>query len=306
MWAVKKIGAAMAALVLCASAFAAEPADKANRKVSFVPTADAASVPPEMAQRKVENSAAPLIFSAPPHESSAEATRIYQPIAAYFSRVLGRAVEYKHPGNWLSYQKEMSRGDYDLVFDGPHLTSWRIAHLQHNALAKIVDDHSFAVVVRKDEGLVTNLKQLAGKKICAMNVPNLDTLALLAEFEPFRQPLIIEGSSWQNILEGVSSGRCTAGTIPSAVLRKLDPGTISVRIVHQSPQMPNGVFSAGTRLTGEEQLKLAHAIVAPEAKSAMTALLSANGAEKGMGLAYKEEYKGQDGALKDVWGLRAK
>jgi hypothetical protein len=245
----------------------------------------------------------PLVFSAPPRESIEEAQRLYQPVADYLSRALGRQVAYVYPRNWLTYQKEMTKGSYDIIFDGAHFNSWRISHIQHNTLAKIPDQQTFAVVTRKDNSQVTSLKQLAGKKVCAMGAANLGTLALQSEFAPERQPLILEQISWSKVYESVIENRCTAATLPVALLRKLDGGGNFTRVIHQSRELPNQAFSAGPRLNGEEQIKLGKALTSPDARAILEPLLSVNGVpNKGLVMASKEEFAGMDTYLKDVWG----
>jgi hypothetical protein len=245
----------------------------------------------------------PLVFSAPPRESADEAQRLYQPVADYLSRALGRQVTYVYPRNWLTYQKEMTKGSYDIIFDGAHFTSWRISNIKHNALAKIPDQQTFAVVTRKDNTQVSALKQLAGKKVCGMGAANLATLSLQSEFAPERQPLILEQVGWNKVYESLIENRCAAATLPMAVLRRLDGGGNFTRIIHQSRELPNQAFSAGPRLTGEEQIKLGKALISPDARTIMEPLLSVNGVpNKGLVLASKEEFAGMDTYLKDVWG----
>lgn len=246
----------------------------------------------------------PLIFSAPPRESYDEAHKLYQPVADHLTRALGRPVTYVYSRNWLTYQKEMTKGSYDIVFDGAHFNSWRISHIQHNTLAKIPDQQTFAVVTRKDEAQITTLKQLAGKKVCAMGSSNLGTLSLQSEFDPVRQPLIVEQIGWNKVYESVMDNRCVAGILPVNVLRKFDGGGNFMRIVHQSRQLPNQAFSASPRLTSDEQIKLARALVSADSRTVIEPLLVANGigAGKGLVLANKEEFAGMDTYLKDVWG----
>jgi ABC-type phosphate/phosphonate transport system substrate-binding protein len=246
----------------------------------------------------------PLVFSAPPRESSEEANKLYQPVAEHLTRALGRPVNFVYSRNWLTYQKEMTKGNYDIVFDGAHFNSWRISHIQHNTLAKIAEQQTFVVVTRKDDTQITSIKQLAGKKVCAMGASNLGTLALQSEFDPVRQPLIVEQIGWTKVYESVMENRCIAGTLPVSVLRKLDGGGNFMRVVHQSRQLPNQAFSASPRLTSDEQVKLAKALTSPEARAVIEPLLAANGVGAGKGLvaANKEEYAGMDTYLKDVWG----
>lgn len=245
-----------------------------------------------------------IVFSAPPREPYEVGREIYQPIVEYLSRVTGKRVVYRQPGNWLTYQTEMLKGGYDLVFDGPHFNSWRMAHQQHNALVRYADDHIFAVIVRKDNVHINDLKQLAGKKVCGLNPPNLGTLAVLGEFDnPARQPVILETLGWEKAYQGVvMENRCVAGIVPVANLNKYDkPGNFS-KIVYRTRAMPNQSFSAGPRVTREDQAKIAQALVAPEATAATAKLRASYGFEKALTRAAREEYAGLDAYLKDVWG----
>lgn len=245
-----------------------------------------------------------LIFSAPPREAYEVGREIYQPLVEYLSRVSGRRVVYRQPGNWLTYQTEMLKGGYDLVFDGPHFNSWRVSHQRHNVLAKFADEHGFAVIVRRDNTAIRDVKQLAGKKICGMNPPNLGTLALTAEFDnPSRQPVIVDSMGWENIYHGVVyQNRCVAGIVPLANLAKYDGNSDFTRIVHRTRTLPNQALSAGPRVTRDEQAKIAAALVAPEAAAATAKLRAAYGADKGFARANRDEYAGLDTYLKDVWG----
>lgn len=274
---------AMAVLAAGATSFAA------TNKSPQEPAADGAPV---------------IVFSAPPRESYEVGREIYQPIVEYLSRVTGKHVVYRQPGNWLTYQTDMLRGTYDLVFDGPHFNSWRITHQRHNALVRYADDHVFAVIVRKDDVRINDIKQLAGKKVCGLNPPNLGTLAVLGEFDnPVRQPVILETLGWEKVYQGVvMESRCVAGIVPVANLNRYDKTGNFSKIVYRTRAMPNQSFSAGPRVTREDQAKIAAALTAPEAEIHLSKLRAAYGFEKGLTRAAREEYAGLDSYLKDVWG----
>ncbi len=246
-----------------------------------------------------------LVFSAPPRESPEEGARLYGPVAEYLSRVTGRKIVYRHPQNWLSYQTEMLKGSYDIVFDGPHFNSWRASHLQHTPLARLQEEHAFSVIVRRHEQEITELKQLAGRKVCALNPPNLGTLALLDEFDnPLRQPLILDSLGWKKVYEGVViDKRCVAGVLPVANLKKYDGGGQFTRILFRTRAMPNQAFSAGPRVPSELQAHIAAALVSTEGKAATAALRAAYGAEQGLVAARKEEYTGLDSYLNGIWAF---
>jgi len=245
-----------------------------------------------------------LVFSAPPRETEEDGIRTYQPIAEYLSRIIGKKIVYKHPSDWLTYQTEMQRGSYDLVFDGPHFNSWRLSNLQHHMLVKVIGEHSFAVVVRKDDKRFTDLKQLAGQKMCGMDPPNLGTLAVLGQFDnPLRQPFIVNNLGWTKVYEGVAfEKKCTAAILPVANLEKFPNSENLVRVLYQTKPLPNQAFSAGPRISPQERAAIAAALISQEGANVTARLRAAFGGDKGLAYATKAEYTGLDVYLKDTWG----
>ncbi|MCR4346051.1 MAG: phosphate/phosphite/phosphonate ABC transporter substrate-binding protein [Sulfuricaulis sp.] len=295
----------LGALLFAAGVSAAEQAPGA-RKTSFAPPESTTSRPSleGVARGLPAGADNVLVFSAPPRETEEDALRTYQPIAEYLSRITNKTIVYRYPKDWLTYQTEMQRGSYDLVFDGPHFNSWRISHLRHSALVKVAGEHAFVVVVRKDEKRITELKQLAGQKVCGMDPPNLGTLSVLEQFDnPARQPLIINSIGWNKAYEAVAfEKKCTAAIVPMASLKKFSNHENVVRVVYTTKTLPNQAFSAGPRITTQDQALIAAALMSQEGSPAVSRLVSAYGGEKGLAYASKEEFAGLDAYLKDSWG----
>lgn len=249
------------------------------------------------------NSTKAIIFTAPPREQPSVGRAKYEPIAQYLSKVLKRNVVYKHPGTWGVYRTKMLRGDYDIIFDGPHFNSYRAEKLNHNILAKVPIKHEFVVIVNKKNGRYKKMDQLAGRTFCAHAPPNLGTLTLLSQFpNPSRQPSIINTKGWDKIYKGVVDGKCTAGILPLANLRKLDRNGRQMKIVFRHHAMPNQAFSAGPRLNSHEQRKIAHALISREATIPTAKLREAYGVGKQFKPANNKEYAGISNYLKNEWG----
>ena len=249
------------------------------------------------------NAAAGYVFAAPPRESAQAAMEIYTPIAEYLSRVTGKPVTFRHTENWVAYQTEMRKGQYDIVFDGPHFNGWRAGKLQHNILVRAPGDHSFVVVVRKDNDKVQELRQLGGRSVCGMSPPNLGTLTVLKEFDnPLRQPVVQSTESWSNIYQAMLNGRCAAAILPTRVLAKYDPQGGSTRSIFKTAIVPNQAFSAGPRVTPEDQEKIARALTAPEARTVLARLNDSYALSGDFLFATRNEYTAMSGILKDTWG----
>ncbi len=295
----------LALALLSTNALAADPA--AAQRVSFAPTGTALASPALLDKSTTASvgDTGTYVFSAPPRESAQAAAEIYGPIAEYLSAVTGKKVVYRQPANWIAYQTEMRKGEYDLVFDGPHFNAWRAANLQHNILVKAPGEHSFVVVVKKDNDKVRELKQLTGRGICGMSPPSLGTLTVLNEFEnPMRQPLIMSTDSLSNIYNGMQTGRCAAAILPTRSLANLDPQGTATRVVFKAKAYPNQAFSAGPRILPEDQAKIARALSAPTARTATAKLRDAYSLNGDFLAASKDEYAGVASMLKDTWGYR--
>lgn len=232
-----------------------------------------------------------LVLSAPPRGTLADETLNYQPVADFLSRIVGKKVVYQHSDNWLSYTSDMTKGKFDLVFDGPHFNGWRMEKQNHTPLVKLPEDFIFVVIVKTDNTAVQNMKKLAGQRICAHAPPNLGTLTMLKQFDnPSRQPLIIEVQGWDKSYNSLMAGKCVATVIPVKIKEKMDKSNLT-RILYTSQALPNQAISAGPRIAPEIQAKLKQALLSEEGKAATAKLRSAY-AGKDFVSATREEYAG--------------
>lgn len=244
------------------------------------------------------------IFSAPPRETGENETEVYQPIADYLSRVTGKKIVYRHSDNWLSYQEGMRKGTYDIVFDGPHFVSWRMAHLKHVPLTTLHGNLAFVVFVRKDNKNIIDIKDLAGRSVCGMAPPNLATLTLYGQFSnPSRQPLVTEVRSFELAYQNVVSGKCVGAAMRDKLLDKLDKDNDAVRVIFRSPGVPNQAFSAGPRFSTEERNKITGALLAPEARKQMPQFFNRYSKDKDLIAANDAEFRDLLILLKDSWGF---
>ncbi len=300
-----RIGLSFLALVAVSTVFfsTTTAADPSAQRLAAVTARKTAYARPEGMALPASNRALdePLVLSAPPRETAEESTAIYQPVADYLGATLGRRVIYRHPGTWGAYRSEMLRGNYDLVFDGPHFNSYRVEKLNHNILVRAPAVHEFAVITRPDSGF-KHLNDLAGHSICSHAPPNLGTLVFLSHFDnPARQPIILNTNGWESIFAGVQGNRCRAGVIPMASLRKLDPHG-RMQVVFKSKPMLNQAISAGPRLSPAEQQKVTAALLSPEAAGPTARLRSEHKIGPAFAAATNKQYEGLSSYLRNEWG----
>ncbi len=204
---------------------------------------------------------ADFLFTAPPRETPEAGQAMYGPIAEAMTRVLGEQVTYQHPKDWLTYSKDIRKGNYDIVFDGPHFAAWRIAHINHVPVARLRGHLAFYVVASDDS--LNTVEDLVGKPVCALTSPNLGTLTLLYQFKnPARQPIIRQmKGGFGGVFKGLKQERCGAAVQRTAFYDKKVSAEdkIGVRTIFTSDQMPNQVITVGPRLTGEQRQALTNA-----------------------------------------------
>lgn len=249
--------------------------------------------------------AAELIFTAPPREKEAAGKKIYAPLAKHLSQLLGKKVVYKHPHNWLNYQREMRDGNYDIIFDGPHFASWRMAHIGHDMVAKLPGKLQFLLVKKKGDDSINSLNDLIGKRICGISMPNLSTLSILAAYpNPVRQPVIIGvRGGMKGVAKSVAKNRCDAYVFRDKFfLKKLKREVRdSLAVIYKSKPLPNQVISVGPRLTPAQKKAIGYSLTVGKGIDS-TAGLRKRFAKKARSFvkATNEEYKGHNNLLEGV------
>ncbi len=234
-----------------------------------------------------------VIFSAPPRESAQKGIEHYKPIADFLTQALGEKVVYERPISWAGYSKKMREGYYDIVFDGPHFVSWRIANIDHKALIKLPQPHVWTVIARNDDLSINSLDDLVAKKFCAPGSPNFGTLTLLSHYpNPAQEPLQVTTKGWKNGFDSLIARKCYATVLPQTNHRKYDPVGTLTKVIHTHQPYPNQAFTAGPRIGDPVKLKIQQALLSEEGQTAMLKLRERFAAGEKLIPANNEEYDG--------------
>ena len=249
-----------------------------------------------------------LILTAPPRETAEAGMKLYGPVAAHLTKLLGVAVTYEHPGNWLKYQREMRNDQYDIVFDGPHFIAWREEHLGHEALLKLPGKLQFMLVTDKDNEKISKPNDLIGKNICGISPPNLSTLSVLDYYRnPVRQPIIkgIKGGMGKvyKSLTVKDRKKCDAAVLRTVFhKKKLKQGQRDkIKTLFKSKAMPNQGVSVSKRISLELKLRIRKSLTIGEGVSSTKGILKRFGGKAKSFIPVKEkEYAGYNNLLEGV------
>jgi len=246
---------------------------------------------------------AELTLSSAPRDSKENEEALYKPLVDLLSKAAGEKVTFRYGDNYLTYQSEMRKGNYDIVLDGPQFVSWRMAKLGHVPLVKFPGNLVFVAITKNNQDKIKDLKDLAGRTVCAFPSPNLATLTVLYEFSnPSRQPLVLEIQNFLDVYKGVKSGKCAGGILQAKLYQDLDKETKVARVLFTSKPLPNQAFSAGPRVTAEKRARIIQAMLSPEGAAATQKLREIYKVQALLP-ATVEEYQGLGKLLRDVWGF---
>lgn len=250
-----------------------------------------------------QTASADLVLSAPPRETPEAGQKLYGPLAEYLSKVTGEKIEYRYPDNWGIYQAMMTKGTYDLVFDGPHFVSWRIRNLEHVPLVALSGKLRFVIVARQEDARIQSLADLAGKNVCGHAPPNLATLTLFDRFSnPSRQPRLLESKGFDDGYQKMLAAKCAATVLPYEVHQKLDGNGTRTKLLYTGEPYANQALTAGPRVSALARKQIVQALLGVEGQSiARPIVMTFSGIE--FLATSPDDYASYVGLLKNVWGF---
>jgi len=247
-----------------------------------------------------------ITITTAPTQSVADTHKLYGPLAEYLSQASGKNVKLVPVRNFLEYTSKMRKDEFDIIFDGPHFVSWRMQHINHVPMARLPGELVFMAAV-KDGGTISKIDQLVGKKVCAVNSPNLATLMVLDAFpNPVRQPVIVSERSFKAAMKCLKEGRGVAAFLPIKFWKKFTKKgkTKGFRQLHSTKKqpLPPRTFSISTRIDAATRNKITQALIESEGKPGALPVLNRFRSKKFVA-ARESEYKDLDRLLLSVWGF---
>lgn len=213
------------------------------------------------------NVLADLIFSAPPRGAEADERAMYEPLVQAMSKAIGEKVYYEHPKNFITYSVAMQKGHYDIVFDGPHFSQWRVENLNHTLLVNLPENLQFLVVAPLGRTKVNTLHDLVYETICAQLTPQLGTLMLLQNYSAVAaQPTLHLVQGEDKVFADFAAGKCTAAVLRDKTFYKMsNTERAAYKVIYKSPVAPNDAITANNKVTLLQRKALIALLTNPEA-----------------------------------------
>jgi ABC-type phosphate/phosphonate transport system substrate-binding protein len=243
-----------------------------------------------------------IVFSTAPTQSPEQTIKLYTPLLNYLSQVTGKQFIIQPAKNYLEYNNGTLQNAYDMVFDGPHYTSWRMERQGAVPVARLPGAITIVVAVREDSN-IQRLDELIGRNICAFSSPNMLTMDFLNYFRnPVRQPVMLRVEGFKQIMECLKSGKGEAAVLRDTVWAKQDQTGLRL-ISHEFRSHPERTFSVASSVAPEVRERIAAALVSEEGSRVAAPLLEVFKKDRFIA-ADPETYRGLGELLTPVWGFQ--
>lgn len=243
-----------------------------------------------------------IVFSTAPTDTPAVTKKIYTPLLNYLASVTGKTFVIKPAENYIEYNNNILKGVYDMTFDGPHYTGWRMERQNSVPLARLPGEITVVVILREDS-TVSSMEDLVGKKICAFSSPNMLTMDFLHYFpNPARQPVLLREQGFSEIMQCLRSGKGEAAVLRDKVWDKQDQTGLKL-LAQQFRSYPERTFAISDEVGPDVIEKITAAMVSEEGIKASEAMLQQFKKDK-LIPANPKLYEGLGGLLAPVWGFQ--
>ena len=249
-----------------------------------------------------------IIFSTAPTHSKDETIKLYTPLMTYLSRVTGKKFVIDPAANFIEYSVRMRLNKYDMLFDGPHLTGWRVENMEHTPIVRFPGTIKIGVAAKKESNL-NSMKELEGgyTRVCAFASPNMLTMAFLSYFpNPVRQPHLVRTQGFSELVKCLKKNRGQAAVLRDKFWGKLsDEDKATLKLIAEPERgYPERTFSVGPKISEPLRKQIAEAMLSEEGVKVSQALL-ARFKKKNFIPAKAEDYDGLDLLLRPVWGFHS-
>lgn len=245
-----------------------------------------------------------IVFATAPTHSRHITEKAYTPLLDYLSRATGKQFRLSIPPKFNTYSDNIRQGTYDMVFDGPHYTSWRMVKQNYTPIVRFPGEIKIVVATKK-ESKFNSLDDLNKAYVCAFPPPNMLTMAFLSYFPNNRHQLtLMHNKGFKKLLDCIKQDRGDAVIFRDKLWNKLDKeDKANLRLIAQPEAgYPERTFSVGPNISHELRQKITDALMSEEGIEASKEILTLFKKKK-LVHAKSEEYTNLDRLLEGIWGF---
>ena len=210
---------------------------------------------------------AELIFSAPPRGTEEFERATYEPLVNAMSEAIGEQVQYVYPRGFIEYSASMQKGKYDIVFDGPHFSQWRVVNLNHTILVNLPENLQFLIILPQTRTKVNTMRDLIYESVCAQMTPQLGTLMLIQNYyERASEPRLHLVHGEEKVYADFLKGECTAAVLRDKRFYKIPEAKRNAyKVIYTSPVAPNDAITVNDKFTQKQRKALIALFTDPKA-----------------------------------------
>lgn len=248
-----------------------------------------------------------IIFATAPTHPAEVTKKTYQPLLDFLSAKTGKKFTMNIPDSFIRYSSEVQAAKYDLVFDGPHISGWRMDRQQHTPIVVLPGEIKIVVAVREDSS-ISKLEDLQyGIRVCALTPPNLLTMAMLSYFpNPAKQPDLIRIQGFNNLPKCLKSKKGDAAVLRDkfwAKAQKSDAAKGLKIIAAPERGYPERTFTTGPKIDVVLRDQIIQLLLSEEGQKAAAPILSLFKKQK-LVKADPKQYVGLGNLINSVWGFQ--
>jgi len=193
-----------------------------------------------------------------PHLAAGQIETMFAPMAADFSKALGRPVALKTKPSFEAFMGELDKQVYDIAFVQPFDYVW--AHDRHGYIPLARRDELLVgLIVVKTDSPLRSLRGLKGKKIGlppeVAAVSHLTKMALLkARIDPRTQTTLQYYKAHDSCLQQLLIGEIDACGTAAYPLRFFeDKWNVKFRVLAETPTISHSLFIVHPRVSSQER-----------------------------------------------------
>ncbi|MDD2894168.1 MAG: PhnD/SsuA/transferrin family substrate-binding protein, partial [Halothiobacillaceae bacterium] len=196
------------------------------------------------------------LSGSPSSQDRTELNKHYIELAAQLTETLGEPVRYVAPLNEVGYARDIRKGSYDILLDGPHLAAWRVAKGIHKPVVQSDVPLTFLLVAPASNKSIQSPEQLVGKHVCVQASPNLSNLMFMSLYpNPLQLPNVHVVEGFKPIAQKVLTGECSAGVLTATFYENtLDKDAQSqLRVIYNTRPLPGHVLTVSNKMSDAER-----------------------------------------------------